>query len=56
MDRELLDRTLADAGEPSYRAGQVWEWVARGAAGYEEMTNLPAAVRDRVLRKVAGQP
>ena len=40
--------TLADAGEPSYRAGQVWEWVARGAAAYEEMTNLPAALRERL--------
>jgi 23S rRNA (adenine2503-C2)-methyltransferase len=48
MDRALLDRTLADAGEPSYRAGQVWEWVARGAGSYEEMTNLPAALRERL--------
>ncbi len=48
MDRELLDRTLADAGEPSYRAAQVWEWLARGASSYEEMTNLPAALRERL--------
>ena len=52
MDRELLDRTLADAGEPSYRAGQVWEWVARGAAGYGEMTNLPGALRERLVAAV----
>ena len=32
MDRALLEQTLADAGEPAYRASQVWEWVARGAA------------------------
>ena len=43
MDRELLSSALADAGEPGYRASQVWEWVARGARSYEEMTNLPAA-------------
>ncbi len=48
MDLELLDRTLADAGEPGFRAGQVWEWAARGAAGYDEMTNLPAALRARL--------
>ena len=24
---------------------QVWEWAARGAAGYDAMTNLPAALR-----------
>ena len=32
MDLELLERTLADAGEPAFRARQVWEWAARGAA------------------------
>lgn len=45
MDLELLDRTLADRGEPRFRARQIWEWVARGAQSYEEMTNLPAALR-----------
>jgi 23S rRNA (adenine2503-C2)-methyltransferase len=48
VDRALLDSTLADAGEPSYRAAQVWEWVARGARSYGEMTNLPAALRERL--------
>ena len=48
MDRALLESTLAEAGEPSYRAAQVWEWVARGARSYGEMTNLPAALRERL--------
>ena len=52
VDRALLDSTLADAGEPSYRASQVWEWVARGAGSYEEMTNLPAALRERLAAAV----
>ena len=52
MDRALLAETLADAGEPSYRASQVWEWVARGADGYEEMTNLPAALREQLVAAV----
>jgi 23S rRNA (adenine2503-C2)-methyltransferase len=52
MDLELLERELADAGEPDYRAGQVWEWAARGARAYEEMTNLPAALRDRLAERV----
>jgi 23S rRNA (adenine2503-C2)-methyltransferase len=52
MDRELLAATLAEAGEPSYRAGQVWEWVARGAGSFEEMTNLPAALRGRLDAEV----
>ena len=52
MDRLLLEQTLADSGEPSYRASQVWEWVARGVGSYEEMTNLPGTLRDRLTAAV----
>jgi 23S rRNA (adenine2503-C2)-methyltransferase len=52
MDLELLQRTLADAGEPAFRARQVWAWAARGAGGYEAMTDLPAALRARLAEQV----
>src|SRR3954462_4948932 len=52
MDLELLQRTLADAGQPGFRARQVWSWAARGAAGYDEMTDLPAALRARLAEQV----
>jgi 23S rRNA (adenine2503-C2)-methyltransferase len=52
MDLGLLERTLAERGEPAYRAGQTWEWVARGASGYEEMTNLPASLRGELALAV----
>src|SRR6266581_7937525 len=45
MDLAVLEETLAARGEPAYRTRQVWEWAARGATGFEEMTNLPAALR-----------
>jgi 23S rRNA (adenine2503-C2)-methyltransferase len=45
VDLELLDQTLADLGEPGYRAGQVWKWAAQGAASYVAMTNLPSRLR-----------
>jgi 23S rRNA (adenine2503-C2)-methyltransferase len=45
MDLQLLDDVLAAHGEPAYRAGQVSEWTARGAADYDTMTNLPAPLR-----------
>jgi 23S rRNA (adenine2503-C2)-methyltransferase len=48
MDLARLDTQLADWGEPSFRAGQVWSWLARGCSSYEEMTNLPGALRDRL--------
>jgi 23S rRNA (adenine2503-C2)-methyltransferase len=45
VDLALLDARLAERGEPRYRAGQVWSWVASGASDYEAMSNLPAALR-----------
>jgi 23S rRNA (adenine2503-C2)-methyltransferase len=52
VDLELLDETLAAAGEPAFRARQVWEWTARGARSYDEMTNVPAALRERLAAEV----
>jgi 23S rRNA (adenine2503-C2)-methyltransferase len=46
MDRDLLHETLERLGEPSYRERQIWAWLARGAASYAEMTDVPAALRD----------
>jgi 23S rRNA (adenine2503-C2)-methyltransferase len=43
VNLELLDETLRR--EPAYRVRQVWEWTARGASGYGEMTNVPASLR-----------
>ncbi len=48
----MLASKLAETGEPTYRAKQVWEWVARGARSYGEMTNLPAALRERLGEEV----
>ena len=52
MNLELLDDTLAALDQPPFRARQVWEWTARGASGYEEMTNLPAALRTELADTV----
>jgi 23S rRNA (adenine2503-C2)-methyltransferase len=52
VDLALLDETLTAAGEPAFRARQVWSWTARGAAGYEQMTDLPAALRSRLADAV----
>ena len=52
MDLDLLEQTLADRGQPAFRARQVWEWAARGVAGYAEMTNLPRTLRDELGESV----
>ncbi len=50
MDLDLLHSTLA--GEPAFRARQVWRWASSGAAGYDDMTDVPAALRDRLADDV----
>jgi 23S rRNA (adenine2503-C2)-methyltransferase len=52
MDLQLLDQTLADSGQPRFRARQVWAWAARGARGYGEMTDLPAFLRETLEREL----
>src|SRR5712692_2112166 len=52
MDRALLQQRLVERGEAGYRAGQVWEWAARGAAGYHEMTNVPGVLRAQLEQEV----
>ncbi len=52
MDLHLLDQTLAAAGQPQFRARQVWQWAARGATDYEQMTNLPAPLREWLSENV----
>src|SRR5438874_11707022 len=52
MDLALLEETLRERDEPAFRARQVWEWTARGATGYDAMTNLPLALRTDLERAV----
>src|SRR5437867_659305 len=52
MDLALLEQTLRERGEPPFRARQVWEWTARGAPGYDAMTNLPRALRTELAATV----
>jgi len=52
VDLALLDDRLAALGEPRFRSRQVWAWTARGARGYDEMTDLPAALRARLADEV----
>src|SRR5215468_4547981 len=52
MDLELLEQTLRGRGEPAFRARQVWEWTARGASGYDSMTNLPLPLREELASTV----
>lgn len=46
---EELSEQLDALGEPKYRATQIYEWLHdRNATDYEEMTNLPKALRKKL--------
>ena len=52
MDLTLLEKTLRERSEPKYRAGQVWDWAAGGATGYDAMSNLPGPLREALAASV----
>lgn len=42
---------------PAYRADQIWKWLYSEFAGsWQEMTNLPAALRDQLAEKISVMP
>jgi 23S rRNA (adenine2503-C2)-methyltransferase len=48
LTREALTGVIANMGEPSYRAGQIWSWLYRKPVeDWTGMTNLPSAMRAR---------
>ncbi len=46
-----LAEALKALDQPAFRAGQVFEWLHRGARSYDEMTNLPAALRQTLAQQ-----
>jgi 23S rRNA (adenine2503-C2)-methyltransferase len=52
VNLDLVRATCEELGEPRYRAEQVWKWAAQGAAGYQQMTDLPLRLRDALARRV----
>lgn len=43
---------VAELGEPKFRAKQLFQWVyQKGARSYDAMTNLPAALRQKLAEK-----
>ncbi len=46
---EALAAWLKDAGEPSFRMGQILEWIwKKKAASFDTMSNLPSGLREKL--------
>ena len=48
MTPEEMESLLKGWGEPSFRAGQVFTWLHRGVTSFDEMSNLPKALREKL--------
>lgn len=49
LDQDGLRSLMAEWGQPKFRAKQLWGWIHdRGAASFEEMTDLPKSMRARL--------
>ncbi|HEY3317698.1 MAG TPA: 23S rRNA (adenine(2503)-C(2))-methyltransferase RlmN [Coriobacteriia bacterium] len=52
LDRAGLAEALGSLGEPAYRTGQLVRWLyGRGATSFEQMTDLPGALRDKLAER-----
>ncbi len=49
---ELRD-FLQELGEPTFRGKQVFSWLSRGVTSFDEMSNLPRSLRDRLAETCA---
>lgn len=53
-----LESLILSMGEKKFRAKQIFGWLARGAASYDEMSNVPAGLRRNLAENgyYIGQP
>ena len=51
-----LTATLKELGQPAFRGKQVYTWLHKGVRSYEEMSNLPKALRDTLAEKYPINP
>lgn len=56
MGLDELIEFVRELGQPAYRARQIWDWIyKRYAADFEQMSNLPQALRAQLAERAALQ-
>lgn len=48
MNLEAVTDLLADLGQPKFRALQLFKWLQSGVESFDEMTNLPLTIRQKL--------
>lgn len=51
ISNETRREWLKNAGQPAFRADQIWKWIVEGRAeSFEVMSNLPKALREKLAQ------
>jgi len=53
LDPDGMTALVETIGQPRYRAAQVMRWLYRGVRSFDEMTDLPKALRSALAEQVA---
>ncbi len=51
LSRAELSALVAELGEPGFRAKQIFTWLQKGVEGFDEMTNLPKSLRQKLAER-----
>ena len=51
MTLEEMGTLLKSWGEPAFRAGQVFTWLHKGVTSFEQMSNLPKTLREKLEKE-----
>ena len=51
MTQPEIAGVLKEMGQPAFRAKQVYTWLHKAVRSYEEMTNIPKALREALAEK-----
>ena len=51
LTQQELAAELKELGQPAFRAWQVFTWLHKGVRSYDEMTNLPKALRELLSKQ-----
>jgi len=51
LSAQALETWLEEKGAPAYRRKQLWGWMARGAASFDEMRDIPKPLRAELDRE-----
>ncbi len=50
MYEQELKEEMLSLGEPAYRAAQVYKWLQSGVKTFDEMTNIPKSLKEKLVK------